>query len=454
MSWGFTMDSRSSRLAGYPSHGEGIKVSDESIVLNFLNNRAAQAKDHTTLNPEELIEEAMSQAETLAPDFIQSIRRSANDRIASRRKTARAARRAIGTDWAATVKSFDELLATSEEIHQRSLAAMIRGFGKRDEAEKVIRSHGRWLAGKNLKVLMTLTIHARACRTATEIAPLVFAGFDDGAFARLRTLYEIGVIHRIIGTGPYEVCERYHCYSAVEYLDDLRDQRRYGAQVGWLPPSDEMIAEAEQDAQEVYSLYGPDIRRPYEWARPLFPNKPGRITFADLDKHATNNGLRALYLTGNHGIHAGAYVALSNVDTKKSYLNSTRPSGRIENFELLIRGAVTLLELVSIATCRQVAAEYQLLDEAFAQAVMEEAAEGVFRSLQADVQQREERMHCRDRGNGDRSSAEGTSSHPSSASKRPRQRDPNGDSAPSSAPTNHKPSTTGPPIGIGTDGRV
>jgi len=149
------------------------------------------------------------------------------------------------------------------------------------------------------------------------------------------------------------------------------------------------IAEAEEVVQEVCELYGPEIRRPYEWARPLLPDKVGRITFADLDRSVTNNQLRLIYSRGNHGIHAGSLMTLKSIDMQKSYLNSTRPSGEIEDFGPLMSGAATLMGLVASVTTCQIAAECRMLDEAFAVAIVSEAKSRVREALSRDMGRRD-----------------------------------------------------------------
>ncbi|MFE2614556.1 DUF5677 domain-containing protein [Micromonospora chalcea] len=363
-------------------------MSNDSILLQFINDKIAQAGDRDELDFEQVIDEAISQAEDLAPDLVESVRGGIERRVAWRKGTAYAVRRAIRKDWEAAIRSFDRLLAASEEVHQRLVADMTESLEKDIRPELNPSQLPNSLAGRELKMLVLLSVHARVCKTATEVAELARSGFGDGALARLRTVYEVAVVHFILALAPYGVCERYYNYGSIEYLEALKAQRRRVAARGWGRPSDDEVDEAEREAQEVTDFYGAEIRRPYEWARPLFPNRSGRISFADLDKFATNHGLRGMYLVGNHGIHAGAYGTLSNFDASKPYLNSTRPSIDSGNFALLISGAAKILSLVSFTTCRQIPAECKSLDSVLMYASVEEAENDVYESIDADVQRK------------------------------------------------------------------
>ena len=359
-------------------------MSDASVLLEFLNRRAAQVADPSELDPEDLIQEAISQAEILVPELLQSLRRGAAERVVQRHNWAGAVRRGVAEDWVETLKSFDELLATSEEVHQRLLINMKSAFREKCADPDPV-DEGPWLAGSGLKVVMLLSTHARACRVAAEVAQLAYSGFADGAIARLRTLYEVMVIHAVLAVGSYEVCERYHAYGAVENLHHVRAHLVHASAIGSSINYDEQIAEAEREVQEVCELYGSEIQRPYEWARPMFPGKVGRLTFADLDTSVTDNQLRLIYRRGNHGVHAGAFMVLRSIDLEKSYFNPTRPSARIEDFNLLMSGAATLVGVISSVTARQVAAEYRMLDESFAVAVVDQAKKRVHEAIQRDA---------------------------------------------------------------------
>src|SRR5206468_2797969 len=79
----------------------------------------------------------------------------------------------------------------------RMLLTICRELGQ-DSAKRLRKSR----AHKN-RVLRSLMVrlHARACQITAEIITLMENGFADGAMARWRTLYEVGVVATVIADG-------------------------------------------------------------------------------------------------------------------------------------------------------------------------------------------------------------------------------------------------------------
>ncbi|MGN9810330.1 DUF5677 domain-containing protein [Micromonospora sp. BQ11] len=356
---------------------------EEPILLRFINARIKEVAEEDHVDMESILAEATALADELAPEQLSSIRATAASRVAWRRKTSHTVRRKVQRRCHLAIDAYEYLLAVSEEMHARAIDNMVRTWRQDEQEESATgRGAGDSLQGSKLKMFILLSLFARACKTASEVGYLAFGGFPDGALARLRTLYEIVMIHCTLAIAPYEVCERYQAYATIEHLADLREQRRYRqARAQAHDEIDEEIAAAEADARSLYLRYGQEIRRPFEWARQMIPTSSGRITFSDLDRHVSGHGWRTMYLAANHGIHAGPFATVNGIDTEKRYLNSTRPSIDKDGLFFAIRGSVMLMELVTVTFCRQFSQETKDLDECLSNRAVEDAAQAVLTAI-------------------------------------------------------------------------
>ncbi|MFI6066239.1 DUF5677 domain-containing protein [Micromonospora sp. NPDC051227] len=367
-------------------------MQEESILLRFVNARIKEIGQPEDVDFDNLVEEAVSHADELVPDQIKAVRERSASRVTWRRRTGNAVRRRIHRDWKEVVDTYEHLLATSEEIHSRAIGNMVRKW-KRDNPSGVREASAKSgvdnaLTGSELKMLVLLSLFARACKTGSEVGHLAFGGFSDGATARLRTLYELVMIHCTLAIASYEVCERYQAYATIEYLVDLKEQRRSNeAQALPLDEIDKEIAEIEAEANKLFHRYGRDIRRPFEWARPAFRSPAGRITFSDLDRHISGHAWRTVYLAANHLIHAGSFATVNGLDASKRYLNSTRAAHDEDGLLFVIEGSARLMKLIAEVFCRQFAMETVDFDECFSIRAAKEAADAVVVAIRSGPRQ-------------------------------------------------------------------
>jgi hypothetical protein len=204
-------------------------------------------------------------------------------------------------------------------------------FASSDEVKNYVRSDdgSSMVQGKTLKMLMLLSMQGRICTLASEIVTLLKSGFLEGALARQRTMYETAVILAVIGRGAPEIAERYQAYAAFEHLAELNALDHPESILIHDYTESERLETAEQVRWGIQK-YGESIKRPYEWAKPLLPDKKGRIHFSDLDELITKFSLKGVYLAGNYGIHSGPYTTINNVRFDQRYLFVTGPE-RIED---------------------------------------------------------------------------------------------------------------------------
>lgn len=85
-------------------------------------------------------------------------------------------------------------------------------------------------------------LHVRACQVTSEVICLLENGYADGAMARWRTLYEIGVVATLISDHDDELAERYLAHEVVEARNSLKLYAQNYAELGYEPPSAAEVA--------------------------------------------------------------------------------------------------------------------------------------------------------------------------------------------------------------------
>lgn len=155
---------------------------------------------------------------------------------------------------------------------------------------------------------MTL-LHVRACLVASEIYGLLRTGHAAGAQARWRTLHELAVITSILAAHDREISERFLLHRRVEQYKDAQHYQECCEDLGYEKFSEEKMEDMRRARDDVVAQYGPEYRRDWGSAKPLFPGNEVP-NFTALEKLAGFEHLRPWYRLANHGIHSGATGAI------------------------------------------------------------------------------------------------------------------------------------------------
>lgn len=147
-------------------------------------------------------------------------------------------------------------------------------------------------------------LHVRACQIGAEIITLMENGFADGAMARWRTLYEIGVVATVISDGGDELAQRYTAHEAIESKFALDEYDRCHEALGFKPWPLKERRRTERAFQATLEVYGPEFGRPYGWAAQHIGLK--RVTFKDLEDAAQRSAMRPYYKMASYNVHADA----------------------------------------------------------------------------------------------------------------------------------------------------
>ena len=275
-------------LNGGKDHFDWDGGSDRSVRIAFgaedIEKLNTLTEDYLGALPELVTEVSSSSAEAILKDlkrdwpkqaeYEQNSRNGFRDRLEAR--------------WG---RGFDGL---------RMLLTMCREMGGEVHG-RVHRSKSR--KNRALRTIL-LRLHMRACQITAEIITLMENGFADGAMARWRTLYEIGVVSTVLSDGGDELAKKYIAHEAIESKFALDEYDRCHEALGFRPlPLKERRA-VEKAFEAAVKAYGPEFGRPYGWASKHLRIK--KVTFKDLEDAADRSSMRSYYKMASYNVHADA----------------------------------------------------------------------------------------------------------------------------------------------------
>ena len=185
--------------------------------------------------------------------------------------------------WGVPLDLFRMQLTISREMHG-------------GEVESLDRSRAK--TGRILREAL-VGIHGRALRTGTAVLVLLDNGLADDAYARWRTLYELGVIAEFISEHGEEAANRYLLHETVALKQRLDNERAWG---GKIPKKQRR--EIEKDYVAVMSVYRKPFKNPYGWAAG-FINGNDNPKFVDLEQEVKGKMVVPPYKESSFQIHGG-----------------------------------------------------------------------------------------------------------------------------------------------------
>ena len=185
--------------------------------------------------------------------------------------------------WGIPLDLFRMQLTMSREMHS-------------DEAASLERSRAK--TGRILREAL-VGIHGRALRTGTAVLVLLDNGLADDAYARWRTLYELGVIAEFISEHGEETANRYLLHETVALKKRLDNELAWGAKI-----PKKQRRQIEKDYLAVMSVYGKPFKNPYGWAAGLI-NGNDNPKFVDLEQEIKGKMVVPPYKESSLQIHGG-----------------------------------------------------------------------------------------------------------------------------------------------------
>ncbi|GGT10121.1 hypothetical protein GCM10010156_78180 [Planobispora rosea] len=275
-----------------------------------------------------------------APRAISQNRR----RLAARQRTQRSVLKRFFKAFA----HWEISLASSELINRSMSEIFWRRTSDPDGPERSSKLLGvaDEFGGPALRLLLLTGMHARMITVSEEIILLLRNGFSDGAYGRMRTLYELVIkifflCNNEPQAGGFDLAERFYVAA------------RIGVDASELDEVDENILEKAR------AQWGDNFfKGENNWAAPGIgiPQK-SRITFRDIENAVESSHLRQLYLECNSAVHAGADQIIKAF-TPRRIIYQTR--GRLDSAAtacvgtactgFLLMGTMEIMKRISVDT--------------------------------------------------------------------------------------------------------
>ena len=152
-------------------------------------------------------------------------------------------------------------------------------------------------------VYVLTRLHGRGIHVAREIHTLLRTGFPDAAMARWRSLHDVVVVSSFILEHGGECAERYVDHNAVASFRAAEQYQRSADRLGFVPFTDEELAELRAARDAAVTKYGKPFGRDYGWAASILNNP--RPTFVDLETAVGLSHMRPYYGMASENVHAG-----------------------------------------------------------------------------------------------------------------------------------------------------
>ena len=178
----------------------------------------------------------------------------------------------------------------------------------RESGTRIYTEFHQAARGRNDFVFEALIhLHARACRTFSEILALLETGHADGANARWRTLHELAVVARFLVENGQDAAERYLLHFHIEAYRAMRNYQQYASALG-VEPLTQQESDRIMDAyNQLCARFGNDFRHDWGWAHHALGLAAGeRPRFTQLEEAVQLDYLRPRFTLACHPVHAGS----------------------------------------------------------------------------------------------------------------------------------------------------
>lgn len=188
--------------------------------------------------------------------------------------------------WGEGLNSLRMMLTISREVSEANAKRNGRSRSKRNRHKRHVLSQ----------------LHIRACQVTAEILTLLESGYADGAMARWRTLYEIGVVATLIEAHNDGLAERYLAHEVIDARKALELYGETHEELGYAPPSPAEVARINRLCEAAIVQFETEFKGNYGWAAKYLGLK--NPTFADLQKAAGRAKMRSHYKMASYNVHA------------------------------------------------------------------------------------------------------------------------------------------------------
>ena len=246
------------------------------------------------------------------------------------RTTMQGFRDRLDLRWCKGVDPLRMLLTCARGTNEKFLEKLVRSTAKTG----LVRRH------------VLILLHQRACQTTMEIIALLENGLPDGALARWRTLYEVGVVASLIDMHGDDIAHRYLDHDCVAMKRSLENALKHDDPALSPSISKRVQRQINRNFEEVISKYGTEFKSAYGWAP--FHNGRKNEKFNDLEIAASVDVLPPTYKWASFKVHAGVSGLLRNLGNMSEYLPTLAGASNAGIDEPAMNSAHTLLQITSL----------------------------------------------------------------------------------------------------------
>ena len=165
----------------------------------------------------------------------------------------------------------------------------------------------------DFRVPALVSLHARACRTASAVLTLLRSGYADDASALWRSLHEISVVSIFLSEHCQETARRYLLHDTIQRYGLALKLREHAAKLREEPIPQQDFDDLKAERDNLLQEFGKSFKEPYGWAALALRKKHPKI--ADIEAAVDLQHWRPYYQSASDNVHAnvhGNYFSLGS----------------------------------------------------------------------------------------------------------------------------------------------
>ena len=258
----------------------------QKLEISFSKKDAARLTELADTFMEQLPEIVEDISKSAAEKLLKTLKRTWPEQAAYQMAVFNGFSGRLEARWG---KGFDLLRMLLTICHDLVLESVKRLRTSKTQKNRVLRD-------------LMVRLHARACQITAEIITLMENGFADGAMARWRTLYEVGVVTAVIAEAGEELAKSYIQHEVIESKFAMDEYARCHVALGYKPFPKRERQRTERAFAAAVRAHGGDFGKPYGWAAVHLKKK--KVTFRDLEHAAQRSAMRSYYKMASYSVHA------------------------------------------------------------------------------------------------------------------------------------------------------
>jgi hypothetical protein len=265
---------------------DGVASARRNLALSFSEKDTARLTELTDEFMERLPAIIENTSKSAAETLLKTLKRKWPEQAAYETAVFDGFKGRLEARWGGGFDLLRMLLTSCRELGEESAKRLQRS---KTHKNRILRS-------------LMVRLHARACQITAEIITLIENGFADGAMARWRTLYEVGVVATVIADAGETLAKCYIQHEIIESKLAMDEYARCCVALGYKPIPNRERRRVERAFAAAVKAQGSDFGKPYGWAAAHLKMK--RVTFRDIEDAAQRSAMRSYYKMASYNVHA------------------------------------------------------------------------------------------------------------------------------------------------------